>query len=208
MGGDPLKKVRPGDPLKIPAAGYNAMVDAARAEQQRRHGIDRSAKPGFVEPAMVLVKNNSGADRDRFDILGIDGPIFTPTDNLDSFKNDRAVKGITPTTADHTGNFVILLEPLKAGKIGSAVASGVCVVKVNVTDTDHEYADVANAQAAYMASGHSGAARILWAESGTGQKWALVRIGAGGGLPNGVNIDDVLSWTGTAWEPEITMQCG
>lgn len=211
MAGDPLKKVRPGDALEIPAAGYNAFVDAARAEQMRRQGINRSAKPGFAQTGIVLVKNNSGADRGRFDVLGVDAPIFTPTDNPDSFKNDRAVKGVTPATANHTGNFVILLEPLKSGKIGAAVASGVCVAKVNVTDSDHEYADVADGQAGYLASGDSGVARIMWKESGTGLKWAMIRIGAGGTiLPDGVNTDpaDVLAWDGTSWVVEITMQCG
>lgn len=181
MGGDPLKKVRPGDPLQVPAAGYNAMVDAARAEKMRRQGIERSARAGFRQTGIVLVKNNSGADRDRFNVLGIDGPIFTPAEGLDSFKNDQAFKGITPATADHLGNFVILLEPIESGKIGPAVASGVCPVRVNVTDESHGYADVADGQAGYLASGASGAARILCVESGTGEKWAKVRIGAGGG---------------------------
>ena len=32
-----LKKVQPGDPLRIPASTFNSMVDAARAFKGRRH---------------------------------------------------------------------------------------------------------------------------------------------------------------------------
>lgn len=38
MPGDPLKKVHPGEPLVIPAAAYNAFVEAAQAERQRQRG--------------------------------------------------------------------------------------------------------------------------------------------------------------------------
>ena len=73
---------------------------------------------------IVLVKNSSGADRDRFDILGIDGPIIAPTDNPDEFKNRVTIDGITPAMADHTGQFVILAEPIASGAIGRGHLDG------------------------------------------------------------------------------------
>src|SRR5690349_10575012 len=111
--GDTLKKVQRGAKLQIPAAAYNAFVDAARDFQQRQRGSAQSAQATAVNSGVVLVKNTSGDDRDRFDVLGVDVPIYGPADNLESFKNKIALKGITPTT-NHAGKFVILLEPLKA----------------------------------------------------------------------------------------------
>ncbi len=131
----------------------------------------------------MLVKNNSGADRGRFNVLGIDGPIFTPTESLDSFKNTIALKGITPAAATHVGKFVILQEPLADGELGRAVISGVTPVKIDVTDAGHGYADVKDAVCGTLASAASGSSMILWAESGTGEKWAIVKLGGGGGLP-------------------------
>jgi len=87
-----------------------------------------------------------------------------------------AVKCVTPA-AGHTGSFVVLLEPIIDGEIGRAVVSGVTPVKVDVADEAHAYADIAVGQAGYLASGESGSALILWKETGTGQKWALVKIG-------------------------------
>jgi len=128
----------------------------------------------------VHVKNASGADRARFAVLGIDSPIFSPSEAADNFANQVALVGVTPT-ADHAGKFVVLLEPIADGEIGQAVVSGVTPVKVNVTDEAHTRADVQAGQAGYLASGDSGSALILWKEAGTGEKWALVNLG----MPSG-----------------------
>ncbi|RJQ82501.1 MAG: hypothetical protein C4519_07805, partial [Desulfobacteraceae bacterium] len=62
---------------------------------------------------MVIVKNASGADRARFEILGINTPVITPTDNLDQFLNRPALSGVVPTAANHWGKFVVLAEPIR-----------------------------------------------------------------------------------------------
>jgi len=175
--GDALKKVTAGSPLTIPAAAYNAFIDAARDHQARQcdQGVPGQAVPR--ESGIVLIKNTTESDLDRFAILGIDSPIFTPTDNEQEFKNRVALKGVAPTLADHEGRFAILLEPVKTGGIGLAGVQGVFPVKVDVQDEDHDFADVDDGECGHLASGRCGAAQILWKESGTGEKWAVVRIG-------------------------------
>ena len=42
--GDDLKKIQFGDPLKIPVATSNAMIDAARDHQQRQRDRGRDAR--------------------------------------------------------------------------------------------------------------------------------------------------------------------
>ncbi|HUU90110.1 MAG TPA: hypothetical protein VM238_02750 [Phycisphaerae bacterium] len=172
-----LQKVKSGDPLEIPARTHNAFIDAARDHLARQQNVAGAPVAELRPGGIVPVKNASGADRERFDILGIDAPIFTPTDNEDGFKNQVALKGVLPTEADHAGRFAILLEPLKAGAIGLACVQGVCPVKVSVEDEDHPCADVNDGQAGSLKSGVSGAAFILWKESGTGEKWAVVKLG-------------------------------
>ena len=77
--GDALRKVKPGDPLAIPAEAFNAFIDAARDVQSRRLAQRQGAQPA-QDPGttVVLVRNDSGADRDRFDVLGIAGPLISP----------------------------------------------------------------------------------------------------------------------------------
>jgi len=173
----PLKKVRKGDPLNFPASAFNAFVGAAEFTEAMKRSGGRHFTPQVRQAGIVRVKNDSGADRDRFNILGIDAPIFTPTDNEDTFKNQVALTGVEPDEDYHVGKFAILLEPIPDGKIGLACLDGVCPVKIGVEDEDHEYADVADAEAGKLRSCPLGAGQILWKESGTGEKWAVVRLG-------------------------------
>jgi len=85
-----LTKVKTGDSLVISAADYNAFIDAALDLRKRQLDQGRSPKLNQRENGLVLVKNDSGSDVNRFHILGLNGPIFTPTDDLDAFKNHRA----------------------------------------------------------------------------------------------------------------------
>jgi hypothetical protein len=171
-----LKKVQPGDALKIPASTFNTFIDAARDFQQRTRHLGQQATPTHRSAGIVLVRNESGYDRDRFDVLAVSGSVFTPSD-LDAFKNDVVLTGATPTAGRDDGKFVILQEPLEDGAIGRAVLSGVTPVRIDVANADHQFADVADNDATKLISADHGEAQILWKETGTGLKWALVRLG-------------------------------
>ena len=136
--------------------------------QTAHAGVRRSERSAFRQTGIVPVKNASGADRNRFDVLGIDAPLFTPTDNLTSFQNQIALVGVTPREADHYGKFAILLEPLRTGRIGKACVSGVCVVRLNVLDESHDFADVEDGCTENLKTGSALAAtggRITWRPS-------------------------------------------
>ena len=182
---DPLKKVQTGSPLKIPAAAYNTFIDLAREMKQRRHAQMRSgdgshASAGSPGEGTVLVKNISGQDRDRFAAMAIAGPIITPGQNETAFRNRIAVTGEMPGSEVEPGNFVILLEPLRAGAIGRAMAMGICPARVQVQDANHRCADLDTSGDGLLHSTELGPAHILWKESGTGTRWALLRLGSPG----------------------------
>ncbi|MGH7127472.1 MAG: hypothetical protein ACREIV_02810, partial [Planctomycetaceae bacterium] len=187
--GDSFKKVQTGEPLRIPAETFNTFIDAARDFKARRQSLGRTAQLDFRQAGIVPVKNGSGSDRNRFDVLGIQRPIFTPADNLASFQNQVALVGKTPSDADHFGRFVILLEPLRDGTIGRGCISGVCPVRLNVLDEEHDWADVEDGENDSLKTDDAGGAFILWKEppgSGYGGygygyyygglRWALVRL--------------------------------
>jgi hypothetical protein len=174
-----IEKVKSGDPLVIPAATYNTFIDAARDYLARQQDQAQSARPGARLSGIVLVRNGSGGDRGRFDVLGVAGAVFDPAAGLDAFKNCPALSGVTPSASSHTGRFVILLEPLAAGAIGQAVASGVCIVRVQVDDATLQLADVKNGDATCLKTSRIGSSTILWRQSGTGTVWAVVRLANG-----------------------------
>jgi hypothetical protein len=177
--GDAMKKVKPGDPLVIPAATFNTFIDSARDFLARQHQQAQAGTPSGRHNCIVLVRNDSGSDRERFDVLGISGPVFDPASDAEAFKNYPAMTGVTPAEDDHQGKFVILLEPVLAGKLARAVAAGVVPARVDVPDEDYPYrlADVTDGSAANLTAAKVGSAAILWREGGTGVQWALVRLG-------------------------------
>ena len=177
-----LTHVKAGDPLEIRAPVWNAMLDAARDRQARQHSTGRTPGPDF-RGVPVLIKNSSGTDRSQYDILGISGVVFAATD--DGFKQRIALTGVTPAAGSHEGKFAVLSEPIGDGDIGPAVVDGATICQVNITDANHEYADIANGDVAKLVSAKSGPVQIIWIESGTGVKWAVVRIGSKPPAPEG-----------------------
>jgi len=177
---DALKKVQSGQKLHIPAAAYNAFIDAAVDYRRRTAHIGQKAEPTTRQASIVLVRNDSGSNQNRLAVLGIDTPIIDPTANDNEFKNRVALSCVTPAVDTHEGKFVILAEPIAAGKIGRAYAAGVCPVQIIVLDEDaeaYQFADIFDAYAVGLFADPNGSASILWKEEGTGLKWAIVRFG-------------------------------
>jgi hypothetical protein len=181
--GDMMRKMRSGDPLVIHASTFNTFIDSARDFLGHQNQIRRTGLRDTRHSGIVLVKNASGEDRERFHVLGIKESVIKPADNEDEFKNKVALSGETPTEEDHRGKFVILLEPLKNNSLGVAMALGLCPVRITVENEEHGYADVNDGESSTLKSGATGAAQILWKEAGTGEKWAVVRLGVPAGLP-------------------------
>jgi hypothetical protein len=177
--GDPLKKVSAGDPLRPSARAWNTFIDTAKRVNDSpplktggigTEGIDRNT-------GIVRVQNSSGSNVERFGVLGINGPAITPTQNSNEFQSRVIIDGITPTTASHTGKFVVCLEPIASGKIGKAYIDGACPAKVDFNNANEELADVKNSNLVSLQGG-AGTARVLWKEAGTGVLWAIILLNA------------------------------
>jgi hypothetical protein len=181
--GDTFKRVQAGQKLAVSARAYNAMLETTEAYQRSRlNGGAGVAAEGQAQ--LVLVKNSSGSDTLQFDVLGVSGVLFSPADSdaLKQFKKAVTLTGEMPSTASHEcGRFVICAESIPNGSIGKAYAHGVCQVKINVISEADNFADVKDGDHTLLDSSGSGAVSILWKESGTGTKWAVVRFGASGG---------------------------
>lgn len=174
---DPYRKVQRGQRLSVSARVYNHAVDLFR------QGEDGGAAAGGLRTAqtgIVLVKNGIGANLGRFSVLGIDGPLFMPDVDGDDFQRAAAFSGVTPAE-EHEGKFVVLAEPLDVDQIGRAYVAGCFPAMVNVIAEADEFADVNPGVTTSLKSTSSGAAKIIWKESGTGEKLAIVLVGGGGG---------------------------
>ena len=176
---DPLRKISAGvDEYPLSASYRNAVVEMLKwfNNQGGARGIGR--KQVFEQTGIIDCKNISGGTLARFSALAIVSVFPDPSDNEVTFANGPILRGDTPTASTDPGNFCVLLAPAKDDVIVPACISGVCVAKVNVNDESDTTCGVSTTTV--LQSGESGA-QILWKESGTGVKWAVIRVGGEGG---------------------------
>ena len=161
-----------GQPFRPPPATmWNAMVEAGEQVQAGRFnqpgGSPRARKTDIIE-----CKNLSGAARARGEVLGA----FTnPFTNIE--RDNIKLGGAAPTAGGHVG---VVLDPIASTKFGRVQLAGVCVAKVNISDADHEFAEIDPGEYV-LVSAEEGQIGIVYAPSGTGVKDCVVRLGGGGG---------------------------
>lgn len=184
---DLFNRVIAGQPIgDIRAPTWNAMLAAAQAHQRNPRGPDNRIVGPNTDSGMILVRNDTGDDLDRFSVVGLDVPVILPDDNLPQFKSNIAFAGISPT-ADHVGGkFAILAAPLNDGKIGPAFALSVCPVRLvgepgDNADVDTEAGSGGDPTAALRVQ-EGGSAIVLWDEntSGDTERWGIVKLAGGG----------------------------
>lgn len=171
-------KVRPGDPLKIAASDWNTLLGVA--ESARRGQLPSLQPPGYTTTAagvIIPVKNSTGSDVSRFHAAAIDAPLYTHSDNADTFFNQLVLNGIAPTSS-YFGRWAVFQEATPTSKIGRALIQGLTVAEITVGHADHDRVDIDTAGGAKLVSQFYGAGEILWKESATGTKWAIIRVGA------------------------------
>ncbi len=181
MGANPFRHVRSGEPLVIPATAYNAMVDAAQVVRNRR--LNLAPHGAGFDSLFVHVVNTTGKTLQRFDVLGLDGPLETK--ELDIFLERIIFKGVAPKK-EHKGKFAILQEDAAPDMCVRACVYGTTIAKVKVTpDPDSgeddkpklRFCDIEEDQTSYLVSG--GHTEVLWSDDSTNDRWSIIRIGSG-----------------------------
>lgn len=177
--GDPLKKVLPGQDLSIPAQAYNAFIDAALAHRgAKSQSVAANERQYSRHPGLVRVRNNTAGVFARFAPVGLNGVAIEPSAYLASFQNTPIFNAVAPGASTYLGKFAVLQEPLASGLVGDAVLSGITVAQISVQHATHDRADVDASGGTSLVTSYYGGAEILYAESGTGTRWAVLRIGS------------------------------
>jgi hypothetical protein len=142
--------------------------------------LGSEALRGNAKTGIVLVSNDSGSLLEQFSPVILDDLIIQPDDDEkeQEFKSRVPVFSGKKVSADNKDKpFAILQVPLEAEKLGKALLQGITPAKINIGNESHKYAKLS---AAGLVSGGNGIGRILWKESGTGEKWCLLQLGGGG----------------------------
>jgi hypothetical protein len=170
-----MNKVVTGETFKPQARTWNSFIDAAVYVRQRQSDLSVKTPRKDTKSGVVLVRNSTDDDLGQFTVVSLGDLIITPTDNEQDFRNNVPVfELIRDELSDPFG---ILQRPLKKDEVGSAMLSGVTPVKLNLLSETHEFAELDENG---LKSTDSGSVRILWKQSGTGDKWAVILLGASG----------------------------
>lgn len=166
-------KASPGQPFRAPRSEtWNGMVDAGNAYRAGRLSVGAPAPTSPRETDLIRIKNNSGGNRARGQILRINGKAITDLSNEHIW-----LVGSEPTAS---GYFGILREPIASGGVGVAQVSGCCLARVNVGSTGHTRAK-AVAGLYVLASADDGPLEIIYSPGTTGEVECVVRFAGGSG---------------------------
>ncbi len=190
---DPFRSINAGQDYPLSATYRNAVVEMLKWFRNQGGARGIGIKQIIAQTGIVDCKNTSDGDLARFSALAIDSVFPDPSDNAIDFANGPILRGITPTASTDPGNFCVLLEPALDKAIVRACVAGVCVAKINVNDADDSTCGVSTT--AVLQSGKQGA-QILWKETGTGTKYAVIRIGS---------VDEVLKFISDMDVPEFAI---
>lgn len=179
MAGD---RFSPGERWKPSAEQLTGFAEAADwVRNEKLSGGNRPFPIDDRDLVAVTVKNETGGDRRRFEIVGLENPVFAPQDSLATFQNRVALGGGVPSLPEHVRRFGVLLRPVAAGRLTKACVQGAVPVKLKVRDEAHEFARLVDGRTGYLESADAGVP-VLWKddaqyEDENGNVWALVLLG-------------------------------
>lgn len=170
-----ISRVSAGDE-SVPAASWNEIRAIVNQLKEQLLGNKVPKGTSFKHSGIVKVLNVGGSTLDQFDVVGLREAAFDPTGGARAFlQNPVVFKGSRPN-CDHVGKFAVLLQPIKDGEVGLAIASGIAQVQIEIENEDHLFADITPDDASKLTSCENGSAQILWHVPGTGKRWSVVRI--------------------------------
>lgn len=158
---DPLSRVVPGERFRPRADTQNAIIDAinaTRALSDQGNGSGGSGR-STLRPGQVLIRNDSGEDRDQFDVLFLDDVVIEPADNVQEWA-ERFAFSASATPGDDP-KWVVLAEPIGDGRFGRAWLTGAFGCRVSGEGGWAAY-DAASTTALKL--GATGDAAVLWEE--------------------------------------------
>lgn len=130
-----------------------------------------------VRGGVTTLYNATGETLSTGSIVGIGEWLYSPTVAPDQWNVLPLLRALEPTE-DHVDNWAIILTGGAAGEtVTAAVSGGEWQVLVDVTNEEHKFVAAVSGDMAKLASSTSGIGRILWKESGTGEKFACVVFG-------------------------------
>jgi hypothetical protein len=162
----------------LSARVWNSFVDAARRSQERELSKDTGRAELPLDRDLIRIKNATGQTVKFGEVMGIDvAAVVTEAQNATEFKHRPVLIGKVPA-AEHAGRFVVAAETIGDGRFGLAIASGMAMVRVDVTDELHHFAGPTVDDVTKLTSARAGAAQIIVPRASPAEQFYVVRLGS------------------------------
>jgi hypothetical protein len=184
-----IEKVSAGEPLKIRASEWNLIAEAVADYLRKKAGNTGATGPAsskYGQPVEIQIRNDTGSDLSIHSILKVGSPLVSAIDYPFEFLEPPVFGGSTPAAT--TDLVAVTQDPIPDGELGRAILLGVAICTVDVVDSGHGYAEPTASSAAKLTSATTGPIRIIWKDSGTGDKTAVVLLQSVG------SSGDSLAW--------------
>lgn len=170
-------KVNPGQKAKPSASLRNTSIDVA--DHWDRKGPWKDAPPDHTPRnySKVKVKNNTGSDLRRGEVVELNGGILT------DIEPDYPWFSGVDVDLTHVG-WGITLNPIKSTEIDNVLLVGCCPAWVNIKDESHRYADRAAGETVLQSQTTPGPVKLLHIPTGStppDERECWVQIGGEGG---------------------------
>lgn len=175
------------------AATVNDLLDMRH--RFKSGGLDSRGHGKEIEKLgtdLVMVKNSSGADRERGEVLQLGDYLLTTDEETDN-KWNLWFDGDTPATP--LLRCVILQKPAKENAIVEAHGQGICVAKVELFDIEHTHAWPRDGEHS-LHSDFGGPFELFSTSEDTGEQLMVVRFIEPG--PREGVLDEDLTFGGVA----------
>jgi len=170
---NPLRRVKPGDPLRIPAEAWNRLLDLLESSQFAGY---RGGAPVQLGPT-VPVRNDSGADVPFGGVLAVSSSAVDCTES--GWPHGWCLVGTAPG-GDGWQRIAVAADTIPAGAIGQAWIDGVCVVRLGGGSGPWPaYAHAVPGETGHLhgsADSAGAVADVLAVDSDNGVTWAIVRL--------------------------------
>lgn len=176
------RKVSPGQPLRIPHATYNAMVEAAEAFRKQQINQEIGTSGISRNPANIRVRNTEETELGWFAAVALDVPYTLPSADEAGFLAGPGIDGYIAdedAVEESPQRIAILLSSAAAGAVVSAAVAGVVPCRVDITTAGDRYAALTDGETYLTSQASAGPVEIVWPvdpEGDTGEQWALVRL--------------------------------
>lgn len=162
-------KIFPGESFTVPASVWNGFCDAADDFRNRQNGQHADAT-GAAENSVVYIQNDTSADIKPHQGVMLTSLAKYPAQGANTAPRGKFLFVAAKSAENGTGIPAVALDRIRKNTCGRAAIAGVALARITGSG------NYAKLGAGNFAAADSGFARIIWADSGTAERLALIHF--------------------------------